>query len=259
MQITALEFQKTITQELDITKNKVRYLIADKNWGEEGRSKEAILRRAIRQFLPSNISVGTGFIIKEGQGLYLRPKDAEDVSNQIDIIIYDNTCPPLFSDGDFIITTSSNVKGIIEVKTSITTTKLEESIQKGDSNGDLIDRRRNIFNGIFVFDYKEPIRHETVKEILFRGKGNVNHISLGPDLFIRHWKKKDRYGHRDIKCPKTFYGFYKIEDLSFSYFISNIVECMIKNKCGNRDWFLFPIEGTKEVHRFDALCMTDTL
>jgi len=61
--------------------------------------------------------------------------------------------------------------------------------------------------------------------------------------------------HSDVKCNKKFYGFYKIPELAFSYFISNASEGMIKNQCGDRNWFLFPIEGTKEKYRFDYLCV----
>ena len=62
----------------------------------------------IKRFLPSNLSIGTGFVIKKNNG------DTQ-ISNQIDIIIYDNTVPVLFSEGDFVITTYKNVEGIIEV------------------------------------------------------------------------------------------------------------------------------------------------
>src|SRR5690554_1453256 len=111
-------FQESITQELNIVKNRVRNLISDAHWGEEGRFKEAILKNILRKFLPSNLSVGTGFILKATGN-----NDNENrLSNQLDIIIYDNTLPLLFSEGDFIITTHSNVRGIIEVKSKITAT-----------------------------------------------------------------------------------------------------------------------------------------
>jgi hypothetical protein len=259
MPTNALEFQKSITRQLYVERDHVRNLISGANWGEEGRSKEAVLRTMIRKFLPSNISIGTGFVIKENDSLYISSLDAKDISKQIDIILYDNTCPPLFSEGEFIITTASSVKGLIEVKSGISTTKLAEAIKKGDSNGDLFDKRKNIFNGIFVFDYTNTIAQDTLKDILYRGKGNVNHIALGPDIFIRYWKKKSLIFHSDIGCHKSFYGFYKIQDLAFSYFISNIIECLLQKKCGDRSWFLFPIEGTKEKCRFDYLCMGDSL
>ena len=45
-------FQKSITKELKALQNRVRYLIGDSHWGEEGRYKEAILRNVIKRFLP---------------------------------------------------------------------------------------------------------------------------------------------------------------------------------------------------------------
>ena len=59
------EFQKSITEELDTIKNRVKNLIGDQHWEEEGRYKEAILRNVIKRFLPNNLSIGTGFVIKK--------------------------------------------------------------------------------------------------------------------------------------------------------------------------------------------------
>ena len=57
--MSAKEFQESITKELEVTKDRVRNLIGNAHWGEEGRYKEEILKSTIRKFLPSNVSVGT--------------------------------------------------------------------------------------------------------------------------------------------------------------------------------------------------------
>jgi len=59
------KFQESITKELNVVKDRVRNLIADSHWGEEGRYKEAILRNVIKNFLPENLSLGTGFVIRK--------------------------------------------------------------------------------------------------------------------------------------------------------------------------------------------------
>lgn len=100
----ARQFQESITLELDIIKNRVRNLIGNANWNEEGRFKEAILKNVLRKFLPNNLSVGTGFILKADRNI-----EENVLSNQLDIIIYDNAFPVLFSEGDFIITTLTRV------------------------------------------------------------------------------------------------------------------------------------------------------
>ena len=96
----AISFQRSVTKELSVVKNRVRDLIGDANWGEEGRYKEAILRNVIKRFLPQNLSVATGFVVRDIV-----------VSKQLDIIVYDNNYPLLFSEGDFIVTSPDNVRG----------------------------------------------------------------------------------------------------------------------------------------------------
>ena len=47
--MNAKEFQESITEELNVVKNRVRNLIGSHHWGEEGRYKEAILKCAIHR------------------------------------------------------------------------------------------------------------------------------------------------------------------------------------------------------------------
>jgi hypothetical protein len=246
------EFQESITKELDTIRNRVRNLIGASHWGEEGRYKEAILKNVIRRFLPNNLSIGTGFVIKKNN-------NETQISNQIDIIIYDNTIPVLFSEGDFVITTYKNVKGIIEVKTRIRNSELEEVIRKAEDNGRLIGKE--IFNGIFSYEYDENIESGSVsralKSALKNARGYVNHISLGPNVFIRLWREEDRNRlYPPVEnCERDFYNIYKLRGLSFSYFISNLLELTCSSKLDDRWWFLYPIVGTKERHRVETICL----
>jgi len=245
------EFQMSITKELNTIKNRVRNLIGDQHWGEEGRYKEAILRNVIKRFLPNNISIGTGFVIKKDNNEPL-------ISKQIDIVIYDNTIPVLFSEGDFVVTTYRNVKGIIEVKTKIGNNELEEIIQKAEENGKLIGKY--IFNGIFSYEFEGNIDSDTIDRALKKARGYVNHISLGPNVFIRFWKNEDRNRlHPPVReCNNDFYNIYDLEGLSFSYFISNLLELTSLSSLDDRWWFLYPIEGTKETRRKRTVCLDQT-
>lgn len=247
-EIDAKKFQESITKELDTVKDRVRNLIGSSHWGEEGKYKEAILRNVIRRFLPANLSLGTGFIIR-------KDNNRTQISNQIDIIVYDNTIPVLFSEGDFVITTCKNVKAIIEVKTKIRNSDLHEIIEKAKENGKLI--AKGTFNGIFSYEYGGNINSSHIDDALKSAKGHVNHLSLGKNIFIKFWKKEDRnrLSPPASNCEGDFYNIYRLEGLSFSYFISNLLDMACPEKLDDRWWFLFPIEGTKEVHRERTICL----
>lgn len=245
------EFQKSVTKELDTIKNRVRNLIGDQHWGEEGRYKEAILRNVVKRFLPNNLSIGTGFVIK-------KDNNEPQISKQIDIVIYDNTIPVLFSEGDFVVTTYRNVKGIVEVKTRIRINELEEIIQKAEENGKLIGK--GIFNGIFSYESVGNIDSNNIDRALKEARGYVNHISLGPNVLIRFWKNEDRNRlHPSVKeCNNDFYNIYDLKGLSFSYFISNLLELSSLSSLDDRWWFLYPIEETKETRRRRTVYLDQT-
>jgi len=241
-------FQKSITQELDVIKNRVRNLIGNAHWGEEGRFKEAVLKNVIQRFLPKSISIGTGFILKENDDAHT------DISSQIDLIIYDNTKPVLFKEGDFIITTETNVRGIIEVKSKINISNLREVVNSFNrlsifpkiSNNE----QGRIFKGLFAFEnsIKNIETNENLEAIMKNSNVNINHISFGKNYFLRYWRN-NRNLSPPVDINGAFYSLYKIDDLSFSYFISNLVHITSNEELNDRYQFSFPIQGTKEVRR----------
>ena len=258
MPFDPLRFQESINKEFELIKDRVDNLIdIDANHhGENGAYKEAILRKIIKRFLPKNISIGTGFIVtKTGRNTYSR-------TTQVDIILYDNNYPLLFNEGDFIITTPKNVKAIIEVKTTIRNSELEDYIVKSRNNMNLIGNP-HIFNGIFAYNYNENIVLQDgevslpIKRALENSNGKINHISLGSNIFIKYWNEHHQLNDNHNCASNKFFNIYDLRDLSFSYFISNLIDYVVDEDTTERDWFMFPIvsEYGKEDHGIGYCCI----
>jgi hypothetical protein len=236
-----LTYRKSISDELLSIKDRVRHFIDDRNWGEDGRYKEVILRNVLARHLPDTASVGTGFVVgKRGR-----------VSTQIDILVYSNAAPPLFKLDDFVVVATESVLGIIEVKTTIRNADFCEIMKKAHENGELISDR--IFNGIFGYESElkcddQPF-NQCVKNGLESYTGYVNNISFGKDLFMKYWEKGSPLGEAN-----SHYSFYSLCNLSFGYFISNLVEYVQVQLTGEQitdtlGAYLYPIEKTKEASR----------
>jgi hypothetical protein len=248
-----VEFHKSIGNELNAVKDRVRNLIGGANWAEEGRYKEAILRNVIRRFLPKNLDIGTGFILK----------DKKEISKQIDIIIYDNTYPVLFREGDFVITSPESVKAIIEVKTKLYPSKnpsVEKVLCKATCNEKLLNENqkgnnKKIFNGIFVYETTSKwfeVDGERLKNVndqlekaLRKSRGIVNHICIGNNIFIKFWYPGQR------KDKENVYTIYRIKNLAFAYFISNLIESTSERDLKGMSWFLFPTSSKEIYPRID--------
>lgn len=254
------DFQKSITRELTLTKDRVEFLIGNANWGEVGRFKEAILRKTISQFLPSNLLIGTGFIV--GNSDYQFGREGQ-ISSQLDIIVYENKSPVIFREGDFVILTESAVRAVIEVKTKVI--NYSELNTKGQDNAlnkiihkinylrnfktfNPIEEHRKKFVGIFSYEYEQDFSNTKVDEALKLSDGIVNHISLGPNKFIRYWENTLNLDPA-LDYRGRCYIRYNLTDLSFSYFISNLLHMVADEDPVERYWFSFPIEGTKERFR----------
>lgn len=253
-------FQESITQELFILQNRVRDIIGPANWSEEGRYKEAILRKAIAQFLPGNLGIGTGFIISNEDHQHGR---LGAISKQLDILIYDTSIPVVFKEGDFLIITEDSVRGVIEVKAKVinygenAAHALNSILEKFNHLRQFPSfipspQLRKKFVGIFSFDYTENFDNQQIPAALLTSNGLVNHISLGPHRFIRYWP--DTIGlEPPVNHVGRCYLKYELRDLSFSYFISNLLHIVSNNDPTKRYWFSFPIQGTKEQHRIEPV------
>jgi len=238
-----LGFRKSISNELIAVKDRVRNLIGEKHWGEEGRYKETVLMQVLRNYLPETIKVGTGFVVSNGE-----------LSTQIDIIVYQNSIRPFFSTGDFVIIEKSGVKGIIEVKTRLNRKGMAYAIKKAQKNGLLINEP--IFNGIFAyesdFDTNTDSLPPSAITALKNNKSGVNHISFGSDFFMRYWSKSELSAN-----SLEHISFYRLNHLSFGYFISNLVEAVsdiIFNDEQQR--YYYPItegKGSREIKRLKII------
>ena len=221
------EFHISTAKELLAIKDRVRNLID--HWGEDGRYKEAVLKTIIQRFLPEKYKIGNGFVVKQTQ-----TRGEHNASKQIDLIIYDTAYPILFKESDFVILTPDSVKGIIEVKANLENQRFNNVLKKANENGEFIfqgksDYNSPFFNGIFSFEgYESLISPDTIKNTIqtvtdeFRTKTNyhkfiVNHISFNKLWFYKYWTQEFSSGEL------TNY-IYKIEDLSFSFFISNLMD-----------------------------------
>lgn len=263
-----LEYQRSIAAEFKAYEKRVRNLIDAAHWGEEGRYKEIILMNYLKRVLPKDLSVGTGFV-----------RNGDRITSQIDIVIYDNSFPVLFSEGDFVITTPENVIGIIEVKSFIQPNELCKIMEKSNLNGSIIDGNSDtyIFNGIFSYNssnrhdkYVEYLRNYDFSPLLHKRHFNqiippalsycINHIALGDQYFLKLWET----GQSPETIEPPYYSIYDLQGgLAFSYFLSNLQDLVIRRARGYSikkstneiESFYYPIPNGKESHLIERILL----
>jgi len=244
----SLAYQKSIAREFEAYKDRVRNLIGSNHWGEEGRYKEIILINFLKRFLPSTVSVGTGFV-----------KTEELVSTQLDIIIYNHNIPLYFKEKDFVIIQPEALKGIIEVKSSPNMSDVGDAICKSNKIT-VFETAPYIFNGLFIFGeassnpnyssklLKKPRINSKLKKYLseaLNDRNGVNHIVSNDGAFLK--KTSDQ---KSFQC-------YAIKELATSYFFSNLLSMLGKMddlSIINSSMYkhLYPIkEGKRSFKRWD--------
>lgn len=203
---------RSISQELESQRDRVRQFLGDRHWPTDGAWKESVLRAVLRRMVGSGVEIGSGFFLA-----------GEVVSPQIDLLIYRSDSPVLFRDGDLVIVPAHAVRAVIEVKTRLRNHTLSEGLTHlTRACGNLRGLRRNVMTGLFAHESD----YRTNGEILRRlrrlcSTDPVDVIANGPDRFVRYWANEP-----GTTSVYEQWHSYEMAGLAFGYFIQNLVSHM---------------------------------
>jgi hypothetical protein len=101
--------------------------------GEDGRYVESLLKSTLEKFLPGNLEVLNGFILRSGVKSSFSGKarkgDLDRHSSQLDAIVYDTKNYPVYQRfGDTAVVIPEGVTGIISIKKTLCLTDLSHEI-----------------------------------------------------------------------------------------------------------------------------------
>jgi hypothetical protein len=138
------DYLATFSDELLAKSRRIDYLI--RHTGTVGTYREELLRSTIRQLLPTRYQVSTGFL--------------ENSPRQLDVLVWDaERYAPLFREQDVVVVPSEAVRAIVEVKTTLNTSALDEALDILYEVMRVEQPAIPVFKGIFAFEseYKSDV------------------------------------------------------------------------------------------------------
>lgn len=237
-----ISYYESLGAELEALKNRIRYIMDDPHWLTDGEWKESVLKNVLRRHVPGTVNIGRGFIFTP-----------ERCSSQIDILIYDNSYPILFKDGDLVFITPDAVCGIIEVKSKVDTNILRKAIPKLSENARLINsKERNCFVGLFSYEVSDSISdYWVLKQLRDCAEGDkrnvITHLSMGKSKFFRFWDIDPGDSRQHNKWHS-----YQLNNLAPSYFINNVLASISRSSITLNQEAWFPGES-KERRKIEEL------
>lgn len=225
------QYFKTISLECNALKKRVRCFIDENHWPTDGEFKETVLRQIISRSCPNNVSIGRGFVI-----------NGTTCSRQIDVLIYDNTQPIFYKDGELVFIPPTACKAIIEVKSKYTAEKYREAVATVSENAMFIRSKCpniNLFVGIFFYEMDENssrIALPSLKEITLSNNNKIiNHVCLGDKKFIKFWNFNPTSRINNYNC----WHLYSMPELTIGYFLHNLFLHLSSNLLdqNTNDWF----------------------
>lgn len=102
--------------------------------GEDGRYVEYLIREYLKRYLPGDLEVLTGFILRPavscGKHDKARKKDEHETSGQLDIIVYDTAHYPVYQRfGDSVIVPPEGVTAVLSVKKHLRISDIAHEIE----------------------------------------------------------------------------------------------------------------------------------
>jgi hypothetical protein len=211
-----LEHAREIYRQIFASQDAVRNLT--NHWATDGAHREELLRQIIRDRLPETCRVDSGFVVTP-----------TTVSRQVDILITDRRRPVVqkSADGTAVVTPDA-VLAMIEVKS-----RLEGPAAYAGALRQLAESAQlcpAAWTGLFVFECAanadfwdgpdDTILGALVETAMSVGV-NVKCISVGPNLFVRHWSNSAAHA-QGLHAGSAWHSYYMI-DLAPAYFIGNLV------------------------------------
>jgi hypothetical protein len=235
------EYFRSLSDECDTLKNRVRLLINAAHWPTDGEWKESVLRSKVRRSAPQSVTVGRGFVVSQDQ-----------CSSQIDLLVYDNTLPVVYKDGDLVFITPSSCRAIVEVKTSVSLSEFGKAATKLGNNAEFIRTRSlgPLFVGIFSYDVPTIGSDRTLAALQRAAAGDsnrlVDHACLGPSRFIKYWQNDPATTGRAAMRAYDAWHLYSLKRMAPGYFIHNLLVNVCRGVTARWEDTWFPRES-KEV------------
>lgn len=238
---------ESLTRELEALRDRVRnFSVGSPHWLTDGEWKESVLRSVLRGYLPAQIEPARGFVVTRERG-----------TGQIDVLLYDNTKPVLFRNGDLVFVTPDAAVGLVEVKSKITDRHgLREALKSLADDAEIIRActgDKNLFVGLFAYQTNlEAAHHAEVREDLqaiAQGCRTrvVSYVCLGCSHFTMFWKESP-----DDGSPLyDHWHSYELHNMAAGYFINNLISMISDNSVDGSPDMWFPAE-TKELRKLGS-------
>lgn len=209
--------------------------------GEDGRYVETLIREYLKRYLPKELEVLTGFImrpaVKTGLNNKVRKSEKDSNSTQLDILIYNSARYPVFQRfGDSVIVPPEGVIGIVSVKKKLNEidVKHEVTALKNVSKlcrcyNDAEEAIRGPFLALVSMDSFEKKRESTETWIYNELKGIYTKEDYFDDLigYIGSLNKWSIFKKRPRKEDKAEYLYFNHSEdekhLGFQFLITGIL------------------------------------
>jgi hypothetical protein len=212
--------------------------------GEDGRYVENLLKEYLKRFIPKDLEVLTGFIlrpeVKTGLDGKVRRNDGDQHSTQLDLIVYDSAYFPIFQRlNDTVIVPPEGVVAILSVKKTLSDNDIKNELVALKNASKLCrtldfdsNKVRGPYLGLVSMNSKIDKQLEANEEWIFRQIKSV--YEDGDQIFddtvgfigdLNSWSIFKRRPYKEPKIAEYIYFEHKESEyhLGFQFILTGIL------------------------------------
>lgn len=201
---------------------------------EDGKYREYLVTKVLKKIIPSKYSITNGFIIDSDN----------NISKEMDVIIYDRNYVPPFFDETYTVVPIEAVIAVIQVKTTLSSTTLKDSIDnlnsidnlKSKTGGKIISAKGELITEKrFICPYKIVVSYQTDYSVTH----DFSDVMQGLDILYVVEKNKPLYiknrnaiesvvctNLEEMKQHQNDYSVISIKEHRLAFFALNLLEKM---------------------------------
>ena len=173
-----------------------------------GRFVERLLIDTLRKYCPKKYSISSGFYYSQN------PTVTEQSSSQLDVFFYDEiNYPVLFDCSEFVVVPPKSIRGVIEVKSTINKTAINQLLKQSDSPNAVELPAEVKFNLIGVkSDLKADFVYEYIKEYYAQENSVVRPLGI---VYCLEWHEIIIFDYRNNKYQMLLLNNFELGISSF--------------------------------------------
>ena len=229
------EYFRSLAAEFDVQAMRVRQLIGDAHWGNDGNHKEALVRGLLEAHVPAGVLVTRAFLVST-----LTPTNC---SREQDVVVLDHSSDaPLFRFGGLAISSVESALVSVSVKTQFGKAEFIDSMTSF-ATVPTTPGAGSMFFGVYHFPDADKVSDD-LEPLATKIRG---WMVDAPRISVVLRISPSILGLIDVRTTPGTLHLYQTDDASTAFFLARMLNHIATSRAGRPSFFADALDAVEDV------------